>query len=498
MDADRSLICWRDVINRYEVSHQQLVEHCENGLPVYDEYGNRIYATSQCKAKSIEPPYITWGRILFPQGDNLVFDENVIDNDLFYFKAFPNTGDFVVVRKDVPLKLHEHHIYALLLDIEFPRNISADFFKNLLGYGDETYLPSEDLQESQYYPSTVKSIDIQKFVDGSVDEIEITVADDTAGDIEFEIPYTLKKGNISQKKDKIVLKFLENRNTDLLRGDSRYRNDGIASIIQHSVRDYPSNYSDSSNENRYWLLLQDKVMEAISQDMRPLQVFINGEWFFAPRLERLYEAFSAFEPFPEEYKDYKTAFNRAYLYAGFYSHLAELFRAPERTFAKEEFYNFHPITSPISEENLFFNAGEADRIQWQFFFYSDELKKFEIGIVVIGIEQTKIKLSEFFTALKSNQKTETKKKYFDAAIMKLIDGLVHEEIYDRLNLQFHAKANPKHSRISVYLKKAEGICKEQYPSFPSFPKEKKGWDEFRSSPETYFKKVTAFFERTMD
>ncbi len=289
---ENNLISWGEVLKRYEISHQELVQLCNEGLQVFDRDENKIFATSQCKYTPIEPPLVTWGRIVFDmEQDELIFSKEFVENELFKIKFFPKTGDFVLARKDIPLSIYDQNIFAHLMNIEFPAELTQDFFKKVHKAGDESYSPTADLKNEERLEFLFPLLDIEK---GSqeISTVELTITTDSKklSFDEITIPYILKqKFNRSRKQCELKIKLHDKHFFNFISPESNSENDPNIKLIINLDCD-----TMLTNRQDYVNALQKKEITIEANNIYYLKFFVNDRWALAPHFGCISKYFSNF------------------------------------------------------------------------------------------------------------------------------------------------------------------------------------------------------------
>ncbi len=528
-----TLISWGEVLERYEISHQELVQLCNEGLQVFDKNKNKIFATSQCKPIPIEPPVVTWGRIIFDmeqdelifdkdliinteqdkfifgknltadikedelplykdviaylEEDKVTFDNNVLESKLFKITFFPKTGDFVVVRKDIPPKIYDQNILAHLLNVDFPKELTHDFFKKIHKAGDESYLPTDAVKKEN---SLTGPITLRKKNAPTKNE-NIKMFETTIGIVktssqkqekELRIPYILRqKHNLSEKKNYINLKLGKHNHSNKLYSSKK------SSKIKITIREAVNTVTDLTNIKNYYHSLNNRTLTIEYKNLQPLYLTINGKTFIAPHIKFFSDNFSGYPLPPIHDEKYETEFYNLCSEFGNLSYIPTKFKLPEKTASEETVYHFQKCISPISNENLDYNEEEVIRVKNNFFFQQEDLSARQITQKPINLKNKLFIILDNFCRDTISTKEQNSLK---VAKIKFESNKGHIEIFDEVYpSEVHKKDGSKQTKISRDLKAAHSLLEK---FFLTFPKSKKDWLAYQEDPIKYLNQDEIF------
>ncbi len=481
---EKDLISWKNVLEKYNINNDSLRELCNDGLQVYDANGNKIYATSQLEYERIEPPNISWGRIFFdPEQDELILEQNYYDEEALFIKIFPETGDFIIVRKDVNLTLYDQNIFAHLMNIKFPQNINQDFFKKAHKAGDESYLPPETVNGEVYQPKLYTN---QKNWDSNIKIRTSIVTETPLYKIKYDkiiIPYTLKQiYSGSTKELKLELILSDNNNYNFF--------DLSQKLKKKRTRTELTIYSkDTSNEQKkenYFSRLHDKEIETTNTFLRPLLIGFDGSIHYVPSIAHLSENFSNFiENIAEETPE---SFYWKYGLLGYSSYLPINYIIPEETNSEEKIFHFSLLFSPLSKNSFSYDENKWKEIESIFFFSITDLEQWNISLKPFNKQEKLIKiLRDKLDCVTS----KIDKRALNVAIAKYSEEIKHEAIYDKF---FSKDTSDKYNKLKPIhdaILRAQKLCSEEFKDSSNGIKK---WKEYYKNPSAYIDRNITFLK----
>lgn len=217
---DNSWLTWDQTMREYKQTRDELVDLCIAGkLPLYNANCIRVYPIRHWSPSTCEQPHIVWGRIPLAENDVLSFHEPQTLSRIV-FKGFPDTGDFLIFRKDCAPTLQDELLFRVLGGVNFPRELTPSFWDSLQkksSIGDRKLIPLKELS----YPSIFMRQDVldiqllerqfaqlKEISDEMPPCLEITEYTNilTSGDYTYEIGYSISKEGFTVE-DKLVLCF---------------------------------------------------------------------------------------------------------------------------------------------------------------------------------------------------------------------------------------------------------------------------------------------------
>lgn len=215
-------LSWEQVLEQFTISSSELRTHClQEDLPVYDSQKNTVQPIEPFGRIAGSPPHIVWGRIPLAENETLYFDD-IRENKRIHFKGFPETGDFIIFRKDCAPTIQDELLYRVLETAKFPKIITSEFWTSLArkaSVGKRKFITAREFK----YPSIFLTANaFAEYVAESFRELK-TNFNDISPSIKFTreiscseesdeiivIPYTIKKEYFSAN-DQITVKILRN------------------------------------------------------------------------------------------------------------------------------------------------------------------------------------------------------------------------------------------------------------------------------------------------
>ncbi len=382
-----------------------------------------------------------------------------------------------------------------MLNIEFPRELTQEFFEKVHRAGDVSYLPSSKLNNEESLPIPLEAtinynagLDFSSVLD---DEGELTFCTTFVHEFErenkeFKIPYVLRQRYSRAERHCNITFQLLSKNFNLLNSATPVKKEPSRTELELKTIVQKGSNVKTICHSGYFQNLQENIMKISYENLQLLLIEVSGRTILAPHISYVSENFSQFNLPNSKDKDYLDKFNDMYFLMGLYSYLPREFELPKDASEKDDVFHFQPNLSPLCERNFFYNDDKVNYAKNEFFFQVEDLMEKRLVQRPIDLKSKLLLMLEHLL----HSASPKEQKALKIAILKFKTCKGHISIYDEeYQDNKEKKDQAKFTAISRKLSKVESLIKEK---FPSFPNSKKDWDAYKKDPAKYLSQDEVF------
>lgn len=542
------VVSWNKALSLYNLSSEELFDLCEVGLPVYTQDQKRVCPASMINFELKRHPRVCWGRILFnneleeikfsPNVEsnskikNVLFKDDIFDCNLFLFKFFKKTGDFLIVRKDCAPSLHDELLYRSIIEYSFPEKISKFFFRDIV-YSSfanrKQYKPTGEMR----YPFPYGIINILKNKDIPTLESKFVFRFDSPdspskNSIKFIFKYEILNSlSSSYSENFIELEFNSINPNTIIKSkkfflrkkitDSLNMNDNICIYIKESQGEnckrsrvvslstdfgyylkyklkgttvlnclgFAKDCSSGTEETRYsrqvefWNAFYSGHLVYKTFNAQNMNITIYGKKYRSPSILDVHKAIEFIYSENGECSS-EDLFEKIYSRASLYTYLPEYFidKGDDGDLFIFEFnFKRYEKIKNLSHDDQYKDAF------LDFYFHESDLKeKVSRQRIMSLVEYKEYFLSQFKAVVERYPDSTKEREGLNIVLMKFQTGVSHERAYDSLPKNEPASSSSKKIIVNRLLKKANEAVKRDF-SPHTLPAD---WSEFARNPLAYY------------